>query len=177
MLFPFINSNILVPYTNSIPNLYIKDISFDVNESFYFWIYHEMKKQNSMVILSFESNIFKVVEGFGDAIISINKNCNEQKEWINLEYEEWMEKQTFNNVFTIILSNPFLYMVPFPVKQIIIQTKKEIIMLFYFNPLEIDNILCSDLYLLDINSEMESKSDSLSVSIRGNSYKFCQIPF
>jgi hypothetical protein len=124
LLFPFINSNILVPYTNSIPNLYIKDISFDVDESFYFWIYHEMKKQNSMVILSFESNIFKVVEGFGDAIISINKNCNEQKEWMNLEYEEWMEKHTFNNVFTFTLTNPFLYMVPFPVKQIIIQTKK-----------------------------------------------------
>ena len=124
LLFPFINSDILVPYTNSIPNIFLKDISFDVDESFYLWIYQEMKKQNSMVIMSLESNIFKVVQGYGDAIISIDKNCNEKKEWTDLEYEEWYEKKAFNNVFTIKITNPFLYMVPFPVKPIIIQTKK-----------------------------------------------------
>jgi hypothetical protein len=124
LFFPFINSDILVPYINTIPNLYLKDFSFDVDESFYLWIYQEMKKQNSMVIMSLESNIFKVVQGFGDAIINIDNNCIEQKEWMNLEYEEWMEKQTFNNVFTITLTNPFLYMVPFPVKPIIIKTQK-----------------------------------------------------
>ena len=32
----------------------------------------------------------------------------------------------FNNVFTIKIVNPYLYMVPFPVKPIIIQTVKKL---------------------------------------------------
>jgi hypothetical protein len=97
-----------------------------VDKSFYLWIYEEMKRQNSIVIMSLESNILKVVSGFGDPLISIDKNCNEKKEWMDLEYEEWYEKKLFNNVFTITITNPYLYMVPFPVKPIIIQTVKKI---------------------------------------------------
>ena len=76
--------------------------------------------------MSLESKIFKVVSGFGDALISIDKKCNEKKEWMELSYEEWYEKKIFNNRFTIKIINPYLYIVPFPVKPIIIQTIKTI---------------------------------------------------
>ena len=45
---------------------------------------------------------------------------------MDLEYEAWYEKKLFNNTFTIKIVNPYLYMVPFPVKPIIIQTVKRI---------------------------------------------------
>ena len=126
LFFPFIKSEAVVPYSNCFPNIYFKDLSFDVCESFYLWIYEEMKRQNSIVIMSLESIILKVVPGSGDALISIDKNCKEKKEWMDLEYEAWYEKNIFNNVFTIKIINPYLYMVPFPVKPIIIQTVKRI---------------------------------------------------
>jgi len=126
LLFPFAHSDSVVPYINSFPNIYFKDICFYVDESFYLWLYDEMKRQNSIVIMSLESKILKVVSGNGDVIISIDKNCNEKKEWMHLEYENWYAKKTFNNIFTIKIINPYLYMVPFPVKPIIIQTVKKI---------------------------------------------------
>jgi hypothetical protein len=126
LFFPFPYSEVVVPYSNSFPNIYFKDICFDVCESFYLWLYEEMKRQNSIVIMSLESNILRVIPGFGDALISIDKTCNEKKEWMDLEYEAWYEKKIFNNIFTIKIVNPYLYMVPFPVKPIIIQTVKRI---------------------------------------------------
>jgi hypothetical protein len=126
LFFPFIKSEVVVPYCHSFPNLYFKDLCLDVSESFYFWIYQEMRIQNSIVIMSLESKIFKIVPGFGDALISIDKNCKEKKEWMDLEYEAWYEKTIFNNVFTITIINPFMYSVPFPVKPIIIKTVKKI---------------------------------------------------
>ena len=128
LFFPFPKSEIIVPYCNNnfSPNMYFKDVCFDVDESFYLWIYEEMKRQNSIVIMALESKIFKVVSGYGDVLISIDKNCNEPKEWMQLEYEEWYTKQIFNNVFTIEIVNPYLYLVPFPVKPIVIQTVKKI---------------------------------------------------
>jgi len=83
-----------------------------------------MKKQNSIVIMSLESKIVTVVQGKGDALINIDRNCSEKKEWMELEYEAWYTKKSFNNVFTIKIVNPYLYMVPFPVKPIIIHTLK-----------------------------------------------------
>jgi hypothetical protein len=126
LLFPFIHSEKIVPYSNSFPNMYFKDICLNVSESLYLWIYEEMRKQNSIVILSLESNIIKVVPGSGDALINIHSNCNEKKDWMDLDYEDWYEKKMFNNIFTIKIVNPFLYMVPFPVKPIIIKTIKRI---------------------------------------------------
>lgn len=126
LFFPFIKSESVVPYTNTFPNIYFKDLCFDVDKSFYLWLYEEMKKQNGIVMMSLETNILKVVPGFGDALISIDINCNEKKEWIDLDYDSWCEKKIFNNIFTINITNPFLYMVPFPVKPIIIRTKKRI---------------------------------------------------
>jgi hypothetical protein len=126
LLFPFIKSEVIVPYSNDFPNIYIKDICFYVDESFYVWIYEEMKRQNSMVILSLESNIVKVVPRNGDTLIHIDNNCKEKKEWMDLDYDAWYVKKIFNNIFTIKITNPYLYIVPFPVKPIIIQTVKRI---------------------------------------------------
>jgi len=126
LLFPFIKNEVVVPYCNHFPNIYLKDRCFDVDESFYLWIYEEMKRQNSMIIMSLESNVVKVVPGSGDTIINIDKNCAEKKEWMELEYEAWYEKKMFNNVFTINIINPYLYIVPFPVKPITIKTLKRI---------------------------------------------------
>ena len=52
LLFPFVNSEKVVPYSNSIPNMYFKDVCFDVGESFYFCINEEMKRQNSIVFMT-----------------------------------------------------------------------------------------------------------------------------
>ena len=56
---------------------------------------------------------------FGNSIGNI---LREKKEWMDVEYEVWCKKETFNNVFTIKITNPYLYVVPFPVKPIIIKT-------------------------------------------------------
>jgi hypothetical protein len=125
LLFPFIKNEEIAPYSNSFPNIYFKDLCFNVDESFYLWIYEEMKKQNSIVIMSLESTILKVVNG-NDVLISIDKNCNEKKEWNDLEFDDWYEKKIFNNIFTIKIINPYLYMVPFPLKPITIKTVKRI---------------------------------------------------
>jgi hypothetical protein len=127
LFFPFPKTEVVVPYCNDFPNIYFKDVCFNVDESFYLWIYDEMKRQNSIVIMSLELDtmILKVVSGNGDILISIDKNCNEKKEWMYLEYEEWYEKKIFNNIFNIQIINPYLYMVPFPVKPIRIQTLKK----------------------------------------------------
>jgi hypothetical protein len=126
LLFPFIKNGGNVPYCNNLSGIYFKDISFNVDENFYNWIYEEMKKQNSIIIMSLESNILKVINGYGDAIISIDKNCKEKKEWMELNYEDWCENNTFNNIFTIKIINPYLYLVPFPVNPIIVQTVKRL---------------------------------------------------
>ena len=122
LLFPFRNSEVVVPYCNLFPNIFLKDICLDVCTRFYLWLYGEMQTQNSMVILTLDGNIVKVVPGMGDAIINIDIQCSGKKEWMELEYDAWYEKKIFNNVFTITITNPFLYMVPFPVKPIILKT-------------------------------------------------------
>ena len=126
LFFPFPKSETTVPYSNNFPNLYFKDECLDVDESFYFWLYDYMKRKNSIVIVSLENNKMEVIPGNGDLLINIDINCIEKKEWMDLDYETWYNKKSFNNVFTINIKNPFLYMVPFPVKPIIIKTVKKI---------------------------------------------------
>ena len=82
VLLPFIKNEEIVPYPFFNPNLYLKDICFNVDESFYFWLYEEMKRQNSIVIMSFENNILRVIEGYGNLLINIDKKCDEEKEWM-----------------------------------------------------------------------------------------------
>jgi hypothetical protein len=123
LLFPFIKNENIVPYSNHHPNVFLQDVCFSVDESFYFWIYEEMKKQNSMIVLSLESNCLKVVYG-GDTLITIDNICIHEKKWMDLEFGAWYANQSFQNIFTITMVHPYLYMVPFPVKPIILQTKK-----------------------------------------------------
>ena len=124
-LFPFANAEGNVPYTSIHPNILLKDITFSVDENFYIWMYEEMRKQKSIIIMKLEYNILKVVEGFGDVLLNIDKNCNENKIWLDLEFKDWYEKKTFNNTFTIQIINPYLYMVPFPVKPIFLKTIRQ----------------------------------------------------
>lgn len=126
LLFPFIKSDVVVPYCNNFPNLYFKDLCLDVSENFYLWLYEEMKRQNSLVVMSLDKYLLKVVHGSGDPLLSVDINCKEKKEWMDLDFEDWYEKKIFNNIFTINITNPYLYMVPFPVKPIIIKTFKKL---------------------------------------------------
>jgi len=123
LLFPFMKKETIVPYSTHHPNIFLQDICFHVDEAFYGWIYEEMKRQDSMVILSLESNVLKVLQ-WGDALISVHTNCTSDKKWMELEFEAWYQNQTFQNKFTITIVHPYLYMVPFPVKPIILQTKQ-----------------------------------------------------
>ena len=84
LFFPFPKSESVVPYSNSFPNIYFKDLCFDVDESFYFWIYQEMKNEKRIAILTLDSKIVKVVSGYGDVILSIEKSCKEKQEWMHL---------------------------------------------------------------------------------------------
>jgi len=124
ILFPFMKQEGNCPYSSKYPNIFLKDIYFHVDERFYVWVYEEMKKQNSMVILSLNDSLLKVVDGFGDGIISLDKRCAEKKEWMDLDFDDWYEKKTFNNVFNIQIVNPYLYLVPFPVKPLLLKTKR-----------------------------------------------------
>lgn len=125
LLFPFMKKETITPYPTHHPNIFLKDICFHADEPFYRWIYTEMKRQNSMIILSFESDILKVLI-WGDALISIDSNGTNEKKGmeLELEFEAWYQNQTFQNKFTITIIHPYLYMVPFPVKPIILQTKQ-----------------------------------------------------
>jgi hypothetical protein len=126
LFFPFIKNQFVVPYCHNYQNIYFKDLCFDVDDSFYLWIYQEMKRLNSIVIMSLDSYILKVIPSCGDGLINIDTNCKENKEWMDIDYETWFQKQEFNNEFSIKIMNPHLYMVPFPVKPIIIKTIKRI---------------------------------------------------
>jgi len=123
LLFPFIKNENIVPYSTHHPNIFLQDICFHVDEAFYFWIYEEMKRQKSMVFLTFDANVLKVIP-WRDVLISIDINSIHEKKWMELEFETWYENNTFNNIFTITIVHPYLYMVPFPVKPIILQTKQ-----------------------------------------------------
>jgi hypothetical protein len=100
-------------------------------------MYENMKKQKSMVIMTLENNILKKVSNTGDLLINI-RDCNEPKEWMTLAYDAWIEKHVFNNVFTLNIINPYLYMVPFPLRPIIIQTiqSTNFIRICPYNPAE-----------------------------------------
>lgn len=123
LLFPFVKTDIIIPYSFNLQHIFLKDISFSVGESFYVWLYEEMKKQNSIVVLSLDSQKLTVLPScFGDTIINIDINCEQKKDWMSLTYKEWIGNQNFKNVFTIKMVSPFLYLVPFPVKPIIFKT-------------------------------------------------------
>ena len=98
----------------------LKTLKNNEDQQFFETIY---KKDNGKQL---EDNILKVVEGFGDALLIIDKNCTQQKTWLDLEFKDWYENKTFNNIFTIEITNPYLYMVPFQVKKLFFKTDKRL---------------------------------------------------
>jgi hypothetical protein len=125
LLFPFMKNESIVPYTTPHPNIFVQDICFHVDEPFYSWLYEEMKRQNSMIILSLESDVLKVLPR-GDALITMDC-ANEKGMEFGLEFEQfeqWYQAQPFPKICNITIAHPYLYMVPFPVKPILIQTKR-----------------------------------------------------
>lgn len=127
LLFPFLNDESNAPYNIIMPNLHLKDVCLAVDESFYLWLYDEMRRQDGIVILTMDAgsfNSFKVVNGFGDLLIHNYKMCPEEKEWMNLDFESWYEKALFNNTFTFEITNPYQFRVPFPVKPLIFENVK-----------------------------------------------------
>lgn len=127
LLFPFMKNETIVPYTTRYPNISIQDICFHVDEPFYGWLYEEMKKQNSMVILSLESNCLTVLPR-GDALIVMDYTNEKKGMEFGLEFgnfEQWYQAKPFPNIFNLIIAHPYLYMVPFPLKPILIQTKRD----------------------------------------------------
>jgi hypothetical protein len=124
LLFPFIDNYEISPYPNIYPNVFMKDIWINVDDVFYLWMYEEMRKQQSIIIMSFVDYQIKVVPSCGDLLINIDVVCNEPKDFMKLEFKEWYEKHTFNNIFTIKIINPYLYMVPFPLKNILVKTER-----------------------------------------------------
>ena len=114
----------IYPYLQYYPNIYMKDVCFMVDEDFYLWVYTEMRRLQRMIVMFVEFNTqnFKIMEGNNDLIITLSNKCNEQKEWMQLSFEEWMENNSFNNIFSIIITNPYHYVVPFPVRPIKIKT-------------------------------------------------------
>lgn len=133
LLFPFYNycnnNNIYSPNQYYENTIYCKDAVINVGESFYLWLYEEMKNTRRIVVMSFDTdtNVYKVVGGYGDLLISINNECkkNNPKKWMDLCFDDWFaRKPAFDNEFTITCRNPFLYTVPFPVKPIIISTRQ-----------------------------------------------------
>lgn len=124
LLFPFIGGEIGCPYAKR-PHLFLKDTSFVVDTSFYRWVYDEMKRQNSIVLLelSLTDHVLSVV--WSDAVIRKTREDADQKKnprIITEEFDAWYEKGVMDAAFLIEIANPFLYMVPFPVQPILLKT-------------------------------------------------------
>ena len=49
-----------------------------------------------------------------------------KKEWDSLDFDQWYNKESFDNIFTIKIINPHLYMVPFPLNSIIVKTQRQL---------------------------------------------------
>lgn len=119
ILFPFTNSRNFGSYSQfSEKTIYLTDISFYVDYSFYFWLFEEMKKQNSIIIMEMGLNDYSLKVISNDLLIYVNKF----KEPLNIDFEEWYEKGIFDADFIIKITNPYLYLVPFPVEPIFFKT-------------------------------------------------------
>lgn len=121
LLFPFSQHDSGAPYNKNIAGLYLKDVDFFVDEDFYLWLYDEMKQQNGIVMLNLCNNVWKVVNGSSDLLITSCSVCSNPKEWMNVDFNEWYNKSSFNNIFNFKITNPYLYRVPFPVKTLVFQ--------------------------------------------------------
>lgn len=120
LLFPFMHEQPFQPYNKESPNIYLQDISFLVDPSFYQWLYSEMSKRKSIIMLNLdlEDSSLKVV--YSDILVKISDREREREEekdeWYNMGFEKWYERGEFNTSYSVEIINPYLYLVPFPVK-------------------------------------------------------------
>ena len=121
LLFPFIHDQPFQPY-NKVSNIYLQDISFFVDTSFYEWVYSEMSKRNSIIMLNLdlEDSSLKVV--YSDILVKISDREKEQDDWYNMGFEKWYERGIFDTSYSVEIINPYLYLVPFPVKPLCFTT-------------------------------------------------------
>lgn len=119
LLFPFVRDEPFEPYSDfTDKNIYLTDISFSVDKSFYEWMFSVMERQTSIVMMKINLDDFSLQVVTSDLLIKKIKDNKDNNELYNLSFEEWYEKGIFNDLFTIEITNPFLYLVPFPVKPI-----------------------------------------------------------
>jgi hypothetical protein len=119
VLIPFQPTGKIVPYSYfHNKGFALKDISFDVDESFYRWLYSEMCKNGGRpVILKLDEWAWKTVFPAGDTLIRYSEeNTVEMSD----DFDTWFQQGKYKEVHTIILTNPYLYLVPFPVKPILL---------------------------------------------------------
>jgi hypothetical protein len=124
LLFPFCNhEEYILPYSSGYKqqNLYLKDIYFCVDTSFYTWVYDELKRLNNIIMMELSLTDYSLKSINNDALIRIN-SLKEKESLITTEFEEWYEKGVFNTSFVIEITHPYLYLVPFPVKNIVFKT-------------------------------------------------------
>ena len=108
------------PYSNyTYAGFMLKDIEFNVDEPFYRYLFGEMcQNGNRPVILKLDNWAWKTVRG--DPLIQYS---NEEKgDVTHTQYEEWFEQGKYENT-TIRMTNPYLYLVPFPVDAILFNIK------------------------------------------------------
>jgi hypothetical protein len=120
LLTPFVQQN-GIPYCPGCSNVHLKDIVFNVPVAFFKWLYKSMNDTQGMVLLEFESDKCKW-ERASNFMIQLSNNCAEPKLWLTQEFDSWFENKQFNNIFTITLINPYMYMVPFPMNPIIMKS-------------------------------------------------------
>ena len=130
LLFPFGRKENFTPYDDYTPqNIYIKDVSFGVDITFYRWMYTEIKQNNNIVMLELSLSEYSFTAVHSDALIRKTRFSEKGGKFENSEiitteeFEEWYETATFKHPFLIEITNPYLYMVPFPVKSLYFKTE------------------------------------------------------
>lgn len=119
LLTPFVVQENELPYSHTHSNVYLKDMVFNTTVTIFKWLFKKMNDTHGMVMLECASDIWTIASNF---LLQLTNNCAEPKLWLTQDFETWFENKQFNNVFTITIPNPYLYMVPFPMNPIIIHT-------------------------------------------------------
>lgn len=114
LIYPFIGENCeytyLAPsYINTTDNHNMRDFCCSVDESFYHFLYEEMKKRNNLIIGKIIGETWEI---YDDDIVQIH---HEKEDIINESFEEWYKNGVLNvSDYTIEITNPYLYSVPYP---------------------------------------------------------------
>jgi hypothetical protein len=108
--------NPIMPYQKENPYIFMKDFYFYADILFYRWMFDRMIiGQNKPIFASLnEDNIgWKITSG--DLRVSIISFESDFDKYEN--FDEWYKTEECNINFELEITNPFLYIVPFPVRQ------------------------------------------------------------